>query len=318
MFVVPESVASTLVDLDDAISAVRDAYVQFHAGDAEVFEVTGGTGSDPANRFAVKSARVGATLGVKVGTYWPGNTEAGSVAHASTVLLLDDRTGYPRALVAASHLTALRTAAVDAVAVDALARADARRLAVLGTGHQSFFDALAIAKVRPLDVVHVWGRDAGAASRSAASLSDAGVPARAVTEVSAAIADADIITTVTSSDHPLFSSDQIGEGVHISAMGADSPGKQELDPAVLEGALLVADLPEQAVRIGEFQHAARAGRVGVQDLVPLGEVVSGSRSGRTDASRRTVFDSSGTALQDLAVCTLALEAALAAGTALEV
>jgi len=318
MYVVPESVASELVDLDAAIAAVRAAYVQLQSGTAELFPVATGTGSDRRNGFAVKSGRVGSALGVKVGSYWPGNAGRGSEAHASTVLLLDDDTGYPRALIGASHLTALRTAAVDAVAVDALARGDATRLVVVGTGHQSHWDALAIARVRGLDHVSVWGRDADAAERRAGQLRDAGLPAEAVPDLTRALAGADIVTTVTSSDRPLFDRSQLAPGVHVSAMGADAPGKQELDPAVLDEALLVADLPEQALRIGEFRHAAREGRIGPEDLVPLGAVLCGDHPGREDQLRRTVFDSSGTALQDLAVCTLALDAAVADGSAIEV
>jgi ornithine cyclodeaminase len=302
-----EETAASLVTIDDAIVAVRDAFIALDERRAEVFPVASGTGSDPANRFSVKSGRIdGVGPGVKIGTYWPGNVGRGQVAHASTVLLIDDSTGFPVAVVGASHLTALRTAAVDAVAVDALAPADAGSLTVIGTGHQAFYDAVAISRVRTLTRVAVWGRNPARASELARRLRDEpGLPAQAL-DLDAALDGAQIVTTVTSSRAPLATPDQLRSVTHISAMGADSPGKQELDIDVVVASRCFADLTDQASTIGELQHAVAAGRLAAPEITPIGAVLTGRAPGRQRADERTLFDSSGTAIQDLASCHLAL------------
>lgn len=318
MHLVPESVAAELVSIDDAITVIRQAFVDLHLGRAEVFPVVIGTASDPANRFALKSARIGTdSLGVKVGTYWPGNVARGQVAHGSTVLLLDDATGYPSAVVGASHLTALRTAAADAVAVDALAPAEARTLLVIGTGHQAYHEAIAVSRVRELDEVMVWGRSSERAEHLAADLASVGLPASAES-LDEALARAEIVVTVTSSQQPIVPRAGLRPGVHISAMGADTPGKQELDLDVARGARLVADVPAQSVVNGELQHLAAAGEITPSDIVALGAVLCGDAIGRDHPEQLTVFDSSGTAIQDLAICSLAVRLAVERGRALEV
>jgi len=258
--------------------------------------------------MAAKAGRIdGVALGVKVGTYWPGNAAEGLPAHASTVLLLDGATGIPIAIVGASHLTALRTAAADAVAVDALARPDATALALVGAGHQAFHDAVAIARVRTPTSVAVWGRRPDQVVAMVVRLLDAGLPARPA-DLEEAVSGADIVCTVTSSHEPLIRVEWVQPGTHISAMGADAAGKQELEVGLIRAARCVVDVAAQAVTIGELQHAAAAGVLDVASLVSLGDVLAGREQGRRSADEITVFDSSGTAVQDLAVCELARRA----------
>lgn len=318
MFVVSEEVAARLVSIDDAIDAVRAAFVALARGEAEVFGVAGGTGSDPKNRFAAKSGRIdGLALGIKIGTYWPGNVEQNLDAHASTVLLLDDETGFPLAVVGASHLTALRTAAADAVAVDVLARESASRLLIIGTGHQAYYDAIGIARVRKLSEIMVWGRNSGRAAELAGRLSEAGLPASA-TALEAGIERAEIISTVTSSDTPLVSAAIVRPGTHISAMGADSPGKAEIDIELISSARCFADVVEQALTIGELQHAFAAGVIARASITSIGDVLSGDASGRESDEQITIFDSSGVAIQDLAVCARAIDLAVSSDEAIKV
>lgn len=306
MKVIDERTAASLVTIDDAIAAVRSAFRALHDRRAEVFPVAGGSGSDPANRVAVKSARLdGIALGVKVGTYWPANVDHGGVAQASTVLLLDDSTGYPLAVVGASHLTALRTAAVDAVAVDALAPPLATTLAVVGTGHQAFYDALAISRVRSLADVAVWGRRVDRARAMVDRLVENDLPARAADSLVDATGGATILTTVTAAHEPLVDLDTVGSVRHLSAMGADSPGKQELSEDLVASCWCVADVVDQSVTIGELQHATAAGRVEPDGIATLGAVLAGRASPPDGA--RTLFDSSGIAIQDLAAAALAYE-----------
>lgn len=311
LLTVSETAAKRLVTLKDAVALMEAAFVSLDRGDSLLFPAVRGHGSLPGTRFGVK-AGYDATCrapGLKVGTYWPGNSARGLGNHGSTTLLLDDETGLPRALIAATHLTALRTAASDAVAVKYLARPDASVLAVVGTGHQAYWDALAIAEVRSLSCVLVSGRDAQAAEALANRLRAADLPAESC-GLQAALARADVVSTVTASREALFTAGNVRPGTHVSAMGADGPGKQELDPALAARALLWADMPSQSVVMGEFQHVSAATAARIQ---PIGGLVAGRLLGRSSSQEITLYDSSGVALQDLVIGAFALERAQAAG-----
>lgn len=308
--VVTERMARELVTLSDAIEAMEAAFISLDAGRSRLFDPVIGQGGRPGTRFGAKAAYDGVRCapGLKVGSYWAGNPARGLGAHGSTTLLLDDETGLPRALVAATHLTALRTAASDAMATRRLARADARLLVLIGTGHQAYWEAMAVAQVRSLSQVSVCGRDATAAERLAARLTRAGVQAVAGA-LEPALAQADIVVTATAARAPLFPADAVRPGVHISAMGADGPGKQELDPALaVAGASLWADLPSQSAVMGEFQHLPSDA-----PIQPIGGLVAGRLAGRASDNEITIYDSSGVGLQDLAIAGLALDRARAAG-----
>lgn len=314
MFAVSETAARRLVTLQDAIALMEDAFAAFDRGQSQLFPFVAGHGSDPHTRFGAKLGYDGPrrTPGVKIGSYWPQNPAKGLGSHGSTTLLLDDDTGLPFALVAATHLTALRTAASDAMAVKHLARPEASVLAVVGAGHQAYWDARAIALVRPLDRVLVCARSPAAADGLAARLLGDGLPAEPST-LPQALEVADIICTVTASRAPLFPAAAVRPGAHISAMGADGRGKQELDPGLASRASLWADLPSQSVQIGEFQYLGRAGETRV---APIGGRLTGRLAGRTSEGEITIYDSSGVALQDLAICAFALDRARTEGLAL--
>ncbi|WP_332767719.1 ornithine cyclodeaminase family protein [Phenylobacterium sp.] len=313
LLTVSESVAKRLVTLKDAIALMETAFVSLDRGESLLFPMVSGHGSDPGTRFGAKAGfdSTRCRPGLKVGSYWPGNAARGFGNHGSTVLLLDDATGLPQALVAATHLTALRTAASDAVAVKHLARADASVLVLVGPGHQAYWDALAIAEVRALSEVLVCGRDPDAAEALAARLRQAGLPA-AASAIGPALARADLVSTVTASREALFAAGDVRPGTHISAMGADGPGKRELAPALTATAALWADHPPQSLVLGEFQHVSGAAAEAIQ---PIGGLVAGRLSGRGSRDEITIYDSSGIALQDLAICGFALEQAQAQGLA---
>jgi ornithine cyclodeaminase len=317
--VISEATAARLIGIEDAITAVESALASLDSGISRAFTFSSGQGPGPGTRLGVKAGYDGLSRhpGAKLGSYWSENSRTGLANHGSTTLLLDDRTGRPCAFVAASYLTALRTAAADAVAVKHLARASASRLSILGSGHQAYYEALAVAQVRQLDQISIWGRDPAAAARLALRLRDAGLPARAV-EIEEAVTQADILCTVTASTKPLFDAALATPGIHISAMGADGPGKQELPSTLVESALLFTDLVTQSIVIGEFQHACRSGRIDPDHITPLGAVINGTATGRTSDSQTTIFDSSGVAVQDIAIAALALARARDSGMAHEI
>jgi ornithine cyclodeaminase len=296
----PEAESAGLITEELAFAAVRAALIAAAGDGAEVFPAVAGHGSDPANRFTVKSGASAEFAGVKVGSFWPGNADRGRARHNSVVLLFDQETGRIGAVVEAGVVNAYRTAAADAVAAGALARPDASVLTVFGAGNQALYECAALARVRDLTAVHVVARDPDRGAAFLARLAERGLTGR-LAGAEAACRAADIIVTATTATAPLFDASWVRPGTHVASMGSDATGKQELPPELLGSARLFCDLPAQSVRIGEFQHVAGPVAGGTLTVTAIGDVLTGRAPGRRDQEEITVFDSSGIALQDLFV-----------------
>ncbi|WP_323037636.1 ornithine cyclodeaminase family protein [Pararhodobacter sp.] len=305
MIFVTEAQSSALVTAELAFEAMRCAFIAATGPDAAIFPVVLGHASDPQNRFTIKSAAGPDLAGLKVGAYFPTNDARGLPRHASTILLIDQASGKIGAVVEGSALNCFRTAAADAVATDALARTNAAVLTVFGTGHQAAYEVAAIARIRPLSRVLVVGRDPSRAAAFVKALQAQGFPAETAA-AEPAVRAADVIVTATTATEPLFKADWVRPGTHISSMGSDSLGKQELPPELFTRARLFCDLPEQSARIGEFQHAD-PGRT----LTAIGAVLTGADDGRQSDDDITIFDSSGISLQDLFIAKAILDATAA-------
>jgi ornithine cyclodeaminase len=309
--IISEETVRKIVTRQLAFDAVRAAFEAVAVDRSRVFDVVIGTGLHNGEAFAIKSGIDGENemVGFKCGTYWADNFDKGLPAHGSTILLLDPETGFPQALVSASYLNGYRTAAANAVAVSSLARSDAAVLGVIGAGHQAEQEIRAVAEVRALSLIKIFTRSETRASWIADRLKDVDVNIR-LTSAEDAVRDSDIVVTVTPSKAPLVRNEWIREGTHISAMGADDKGKHELDTAILKRASLFADYPQQSIIIGEFQHAHNDGLINsVDDICALGLVTLGKSPGRISDTQITVFDSSGIAIQDLAVAGAIFETA---------
>jgi ornithine cyclodeaminase len=216
------------------------------------------------------------------------------------------------AVIESGVVNAYRTAAADAVATHQLARKDSKTLASFGAGNQAGYDCMAIARIRSIEKVLVVNADPVRAERFAQRLAARGL---SVERVSAqeACARADIIVTATPAKSPLFEADWIKPGTHISCMGADGVGKQELPTGLYGCAQLFCDLAAQSVVIGEFQHVAALIQAGTVALTQIGAVLSGQAAGRQDDQSITIFDSSGIALQDLYIAERLLSACPSSG-----
>ena len=293
MIHITEAESATLVTHERAYRAMKAALIAACEPGAATFPVVHGHGSDPQNRFTVKSAADAELAGLKVGSYFPSNDAVGLPRHSSIIFLFDQAKGRIGAVIEGSRLNGYRTAAADAVATDALARQDAKVLAVFGTGHQAEFEVAAVARVRKLERILVVGRSAERAEAFAAHLREEGLECQ-LSQPEAACRAADIIVAATTAREPLFQVDWVRPGTHVSSMGSDAAGKQELPPELFGRAALFCDLPEQARRIGEFQHAAVD-----LELTAIGEVLAGRAPGRRSPEDVTVFDSSGVSIQDL-------------------
>jgi alanine dehydrogenase len=217
-------------------------------------------------------------------------------------------------------VTALRTGAATAVAAKFLARRDARTATIVGCGVQGEIQLAAIVAVLPLERVWVVDTDHGRAeslgARAEASL---GVRVEAARDLRAALGESDVCVTCTPARQAFLAASDVAPGTFIAAVGADNPGKQELEPALVASATLVVDVLEQCAEIGELHHALTRGLLtGQQVHAELADVVVGRRPGRTRDDEITVFDSTGTALEDVAAAIAVYERARAVGRGTEV
>jgi ornithine cyclodeaminase/alanine dehydrogenase-like protein (mu-crystallin family) len=237
--------------------------------------------------------------GIKVICIFPGNRARGLESHMGTVTLFDGDTGAPLAIVDAGAVTAIRTAAVSAVATRVLARGDADRLAVLGAGIQARAHLEALAAVHPFESARVWGRTEELA-KSLAEEVDVPFPVEVVRSAREAVAEASVIATTTASPEPIVAREWFAPGTHINAVGSSIPTAREIDAATIAEAALFADRRESFyAEAGDYLLAVD--EVGAREVrAELGEVLTGAAEGRRDDEELTLFKSLGVAAEDLA------------------
>jgi ornithine cyclodeaminase len=255
--------------------------------------------------FGVMPGAMGAQgpFGAKLISVFQGNFARGVQSHQGLVLLFDPESGAPVCAVDAGEITAIRTAAASAVATDALARKDARRLALLGYGEQAGTHARAIGKVRDVEEIVVWGRSAERARAFAERMqAELGVPVSAAADVREAVAEADIICTVTSAAEPILKGEWVRPGTHVNVVGSGFAGPAEVDSELVVRARFVVDSREGVLAQGaEFLRAKAAGLIGDDHIVAeIGQVLAGEVEGRRSAEEITVYKSLGHVVQDLA------------------
>lgn len=317
MLIVPEALIASLVTPEDAFRAVEACFAAMARGDAYNFPVVREALGE-GRQYGFKSGldRAGGQLGVKAGGYFPGNAAKGMINHQSSVFLFDPETGRPVAMVGGNLLTALRTAAASAIAIDRLARPEAHVLGIVGAGHQAGFQLRAAARVRRFERVIAWNLHPDMLPKLGAVAAELGLPFEAVDLPR--MREADVIVTITSSPAASLLAEDVSPGAHLSCMGTDTKGKQEVEPALLAGASVFTDEVAQSVTIGEAQHAVGAGMLEASAIVPLGDVLIGTHPGRRTAKEITLFDGTGVGLQDLAVAAVAVQRARERGLGLQV
>lgn len=250
---------------------------------------------------------------VKVASGFPLNASLGLEANGGLVLVFDGRTGAPAAILLDNgYITDLRTGAAGGVAARHLAKADVRTVAVIGTGAQARYQVDALAEVRPgFSTVRVWGRNARHAAACVEDLGERvpeGCTVLLADSVRAAVEGADVVITCTAAREPLVQRAWLAPGAHVTAVGADDVGKQELDPEIFESAaIVVVDSRAQCATFGELAHAIAAGALRQPDAVELGEICAGSHTGRTTLGQITVCDLTGVGVQDVAAANVVME-----------
>ena len=236
----------------------------------------------------------------------PGNPARGLDTHQGTVTLFDGATGAPTAILDASAITAVRTAAVSAVATRTLAREDARVLAILGSGVQGRAHLMALTGVRKFEEIRVYS-PTEAHARALAAAGDG--LARVVNSAEDAVRGADVVVTATSAREPVLRRDWLEPGAHVNAVGASMPSVRELDVDTVAACALFCDSRESLRNeAGEYRLALEQGAIPGENHVrgELGEVLAGSAPGRLDAGELTVFRSLGLAVEDLAAAQCAV------------
>ncbi len=255
--------------------------------------------------FGVMPGALGAqgVFGAKLISVFHENVAHGIQSHQGLVVLFDPDTGAPVCAAHAGEITAIRTAAASAVATDVLARKDARRMALLGYGEQAGTHARAISKVRKLGSIVVWGRSPERARAFAErTQAELGVPVSAVDSVREAVAQADIVCTLTSASEPILRGEWARPGTHVNVVGSGYAGPSEVDIELVARSRFIADSRESVLQQGaEFLYAKAAGCVGDDHIVgEIGQVLAGDIEGRQSADEITVYKSLGHIVQDLA------------------
>lgn len=298
-----EEVAARLT-YDLAIPIVREAMIALSAGTTRqhlrsIIPLAEG------RMFGIMPGALGETapFGAKLISVFPDNFAKGIQSHQGVVVLFDPNSGAPVCVAHAGEITAIRTAAASAVATEVLARPEASRLALLGYGEQAATHARAIAKVRRLTAIEVWGRDAGRREAFAARLgAELGLPVTAHAEVESAVARADMICTLTPAAEPILKGAWVAPGTHLNLVGSSHAGPVEVDNELVVAARFIADSREGVLRQGaEFLRAKQAGLIGDDHIAAeIGEVLSGRIPGRRSPDEITVYKSLGHVVQDLA------------------
>ena len=260
--------------------------------------------------FHIKAGVLGLSrsyFAAKVNANFPQNRERhGLPTIQGVIVLCDGANGKPLAVMDSMEITAQRTAAATAVAAKYLARLESGVITICGCGSQGRVQLRALRRVLPVRKVYACDRDSDHARCFAREMStELQVDIEAVSQAGDAASRSYVCVTCTTSLKPVLAAEHIRPGTFIAAVGADSPEKQELHPALMAAGKVVTDLTEQCAAFGDLHHAIAAGVMKREDVhAELGEVVAGRKSGRTSPEEITIFDSTGMALQDVAAAAL--------------
>ncbi len=302
MIVIGADKVARALDHSGCIALMREAMIALSEGRSQqllrgIIDLGGG------DAFGVMPGALdGAGFGAKLVSVFPAAAANGR-SHQGAILLFDRGSGAPVCVVDAGEVTAIRTACASAAATDALARADATRLAILGTGEQAWQHALAIRHVRPLERIAIWGRDMEKAAGLAGRIADAlALPVEVARTPAEAVRDADIVCTTTAAAEPILFDGDIAPGTHLNVVGSSRAGPVEIDDALVRRARFFPDHREGVLAQGaEFLRAKAAGLVDDDHvLAEIGAVYAGTAPGRRDAREVTIYKSLGSIVQDLA------------------
>lgn len=258
--------------------------------------------------------------GMKIVNSHPRNpAKYGLPSVMATILLLDPKTGAPLAIMDGTWITNMRTGAASGVATKYLARKNSHVVAMIGAGTQAKTQLIAMNSVLDVREVRVVDKVPERAEKYAEEMrAQLGIDIEAKGQTKEAIEGSDVVITATPAREPIVMNEWISKGMHINAIGADAPGKQELDPRILKRAKIVVDDREQAFHGGEVNVALSEGQVREDNIyADIAEIIIGKRLGRTSDEEITIFDSTGLAIQDIATAWMVYQKAREMGKGVE-
>ncbi|MDD5634368.1 MAG: alanine dehydrogenase [Candidatus Omnitrophica bacterium] len=314
VLILKRSDVERLVDMKSAIKAVENVFREYGLNKIamppkiylELDKYSGDFRAMPAyveklNKCAVKWVNV-----------HPKNNKAGLPSVMAVIVLSDPRNGLPLCIMDGTYITNMRTGAAGGVAAKYLARKNSRSVAMVGCGVQAQMQLAALKELFKITEVRFWGLADRSVRDFILKMKKTGLRFKRCKSVKECVFSADIIVTTTPSRKPIVKIEWLKKGVHINAIGADARGKQELDPKILKNAKVVVDSWEQASHSGEINVPCEKGSITKKDIyADIGEIVSGRKRGRVKESEIIVFDSTGLAIQDVAVADLVYKKAAA-------
>jgi ornithine cyclodeaminase/alanine dehydrogenase len=321
MLLLSQSQIATLLSLDDYRNIIEDAFKR-HAEGASFESALAHVDADEGE-FHIKAGGLrGAPpyFAAKInGGFFQNRARYGLPNIQGLIVLSRADNGTPLAVMDSGEITTQRTGAATAVAAKYLARQDSRVCLVCGCGNQGRIQLRALARVLQFERVFAWSRNKERAAAYSVSMSEElGLPVVPCDEIAGALSRSDVLVTCTPSRVPFIHRKDVPAGLFVAAVGSDSPAKQELDADLIAASKIVADLKTQAVAVGETHHAVEAGFLNPDKIhAELGDVVAGKRPGRIAPHEIIIFDSTGTAIQDVAAAAAVYERARELGVCTE-
>jgi alanine dehydrogenase len=306
-----------LMRFDDYVTAVDLAFRAYVQGKAQLPGVVDIDAPDGA--FHIKAASMELErkyVAVKVNGNFPQNAARyGLPTIQGAILLYDGASGFPLALMDSIEITIQRTGAATILGAKYLARSNSNTVLICGAGNQGRVSLTGLCSILPIERAFVFDTNADAVERFAEQMSLAlNIPVTSVSSLRDATRASDVIVTCTTAHSPFLGPDDIVPGTFIAAVGADSHDKQELDSRLLASHKVVVDILEQCATIGELHHALKNGLMKKSNVyAELGEIVSGGKPGRVFADEIIILDTTGAAIQDVAVAAVAYERACERG-----
>jgi alanine dehydrogenase len=302
----------TVMRFDDYVDAVAEAFRMLAEGRCESpvplqVSVTDGTFHAKAASLPVGPGYVA----VKVNGNFPDNrSRHGLPTIQGAVFLADANNGRPLALLDSIEITRQRTAAATAVATQYLARPDSRTATICGCGEQGRIQLMALRHKLDLTQVFGWDIDSQISRRFSAEMAELGITVTAIDDLREGTLVSDAIVTCTSSHKPFLGFEDVRPGTFVAAVGADNPQKSEIKPELMAKAAVIVDVLQQSIVMGDMHHAINAGGMTPSDVrAELGTLIAQHRPGRLADDEITIFDSSGTGVQDVAAAARAYELA---------
>lgn len=312
MLILGEDEVRSALDWRSLIEAVRETFRSGCDVPLRTAHQVPIPGEKDATLLMMPAWQPGRFIAIKMVNIVPGNSARNLPAVAASVIVFDGMTGQPKAILEGGELTARRTGAASAVAADYLARPDASRLLVVGTGRIAANLAQAHAQIRPLKSIRVWGRSKAKAEALARSCRQLAASVEVAADLEGAAREADIISCATLATEPLIRGDWLKPGTHLDLVGAYLPEMREADEKAMvrAGAIVVDTFAGALAEAGDVLQPLRSGAIQRSAIVAeLSDLCTGRYPGRKSPEEITVFKSVGTAVEDYAAAVLALRAA---------